>query len=88
MRTYRIICWHGNIKPEDRDSRTLSDGAQFLHPEDAVAFVRRVVVNGGEIHSVKIVDPATFAYRSIEEYDSIGKMSTDQINEIANRDRG
>ena len=79
---YRVIYWSGRIKAEDRNMRTLSDGAQFLHLADAVAFAFRIKNAGGKILRVETVQRPTFWYESLEEYDRTSTMTADEIRDI------
>jgi len=74
----RVSVWHGGIKPKDRNSRTISDGAIFNHEEDARKFQMRVLLNGGAIAALNEFE-GNHGYESLEEFDSIGRMSSDEL---------
>lgn len=79
---FRVIVWYGNIRPADRRPATLSDGAIFRNPADAIAFQTRVRKSGGEVMTIqKIVRPRLW-YDSLQEFDGLGRMSLDEIEAL------
>lgn len=80
-RAYRVVVWYPNIKPEDRDSRTLSDGAQFAKQADAVAFARRVRLSGGAVKCTQTIEDPTIWYASLAEFDRFGRRSLAEIEQ-------
>ena len=79
---YRVIYWSSRIDVDDRNSRTLSDGAQFRRLGDAVGFAFRIKNSGGAILHVQLIQRPTFWYESLEEYDRISVMPADEIRDI------
>lgn len=87
MKAFRVVCWMPNIKPEDRNNRNMSDGAQFRQKSDAIKWSQSITIRGGLIQSIQTIENSTFGYRSIEEYENLGRMTLQQLEEIKTRDQ-
>tara|TARA_Y100000034_G_scaffold28622_1_gene34417 strand:- start:65 stop:619 length:555 start_codon:yes stop_codon:yes gene_type:complete len=79
FQAWRCVVWYGNIKPEARNSRTTSDGAQFISRDDARRFIRRVEFGGGKLCALRPVVNPSFWYESLAEFDAIGSWSLAEI---------
>lgn len=82
---FQVIHWSPVIREDQRSVSTLSDGAIFWDRETATHFGRRVIARGGAVMWIRAVPEASFAFASVGEYDSIGHMTADQINELKQR---
>ena len=87
MTTYQVICWFANIRPEDRNSTTLSDGAIFSTEDAAREFANRVVRQGGKISYVRVRENGTAWWESVAEYDRAGLMTSGELEAIGRRGR-
>ena len=77
---YQITMWHGLIKPENRNSRNTSGPTSFNEIEDAVKYWRRVRAGGGQlVGEVKEVK-GRHGFQSLEEFDSMGRMTADELS--------
>ncbi len=79
---YRVIVWHGNIKPEDRNSRNLSDGATFRNKSDVERYVRGVTGKGGMLCGIREIENPGFWYESLEEFDRTARMSVAELESL------
>lgn len=79
---WRVVVWYGNIKPEDRGSTTMSDGAMFVREEDVRTFCRRTEAEGGKIVSVTEHKRPGFWYETLEEFDRLGAMSLQELEAL------
>ncbi len=86
MTTYQVICWFKNIKPEDRNSRNLSDGAVFSDEGEAIKFARGVIGSGGELlGDIRVHENGRAWFDSVEEYNRAGLMTSAELNAIGKR---
>lgn len=84
---FRCIVWNGNIDPSARNSSNLSDGAQFRFLHDAEVYIRRVKCRGGKLCQLRTIENPTFCFDSLKEFDTLGKMTADEIQAFSNRYR-
>jgi hypothetical protein len=86
MKAIRVSVWHGTIKPEDRNSRNLGDGALFFSRKAVMQYQQEVIFGGGEIASLSVIENPTVAYTSLEEWKAVGKMSLAELLALKNRE--
>lgn len=82
---WQVVAWLENIKPEDRDSTTISDGAVFNDEEIALHFARGVEIRGGKVACIKRRESGSGWFESMEEYRRLGSMSLSEISQISSR---
>ena len=80
---WQVVAWLENIRPEDRNSTTLSDGAVFNDEQIAKHFARGVELRGGKVSSIKKHESGASWFESLEEHRRLGSMSLSEISEIA-----
>jgi len=82
---WQVVAWLENIKPEDRNSTTLSDGAVFSDEQIAKHFARGVELRGGKVSSIKKHENGASWLESLDEQRRLGSMSLSEISEISKR---
>ena len=79
MKAIRVSVWHGAIKPEDRNSRNLGDGAVFFSRKAAMQYQQEILSGGGEIAALNVIENPTVAYTSLEEWKAVHRMPLDEL---------
>ena len=77
---YKITVYYGSIQTDDRNSRTTSGPTPFNHLDDTRAYAARVKAGGGEVVGDIVEVPGQHGFASLEEFDSVGRMTSDGLS--------